>query len=138
VSELTERRKADRLAMCAQVSQLAALYGITARGALCYGPRAAAVDLTGPHGLSLTVRFDGTSPAVDTYVLSWYGVDEGVRLRPGKFASVNPFHGHKATDTAHGFAALLALLRTRFADIRDGSAFVLTEDLHLPEVSPGA
>jgi hypothetical protein len=136
VSELSARRKADRLAMCAQVSQLAGLHGITARGALCRGRRAVAVDLTGPHGLSLTVRFDGTSPGTDTFVLNWHGVDEGTRLRPGKFADVNPYHGRKATDVAHGFAELLAVLRTRFESIRDGSAFIVTEDVHLPEATP--
>jgi hypothetical protein len=38
--------------------------------------------------------------------------------------SVNPYHGHKATDVARGFRALYWLLERRFASIADGSAFV--------------
>lgn len=129
---LTERRKADRAKMAAQVAALAANHGITAR--IVSGehqrPRAMFVNLEGPHGLRLTVAFDGSSPQreADTYVLSWHGVERGWRLRPYVFGTrVNPFHGHKATDVAFGFPELVALLDRRLAAVADGTAFVQQE-----------
>jgi hypothetical protein len=128
MTELTERRKADRAEMARQVAALAREYGLTVHRARPEqrGTRQVDVELSGPHGLAVTVRFRGSSPQrePDTYVLSWYGVEEGTRLHPGMFGNVNPCYGHKATDVAHGFAQLLRILRERFAVIRDGSAFI--------------
>lgn len=126
---LTERRKADRAKMAAQVAELAAEHGIAAR--IVSGehqrPRAMFVNLEGPHGLRLTVAFDGASQQSrpDTYVLSWHGVGDGWRLNPAAFPRANMHHGRKATDIVYGFAGLLALLRRRFEAISDGSAFIL-------------
>jgi hypothetical protein len=137
MSELTERRKADRAVMVKQVAALAEGHGITAevrsggRGPLSDASRAVSVNLAGPHTLGLTVIFDGNSPQSepDTYVLSWHmrpRADEGKgrQLAPHAFGSVNSYHGHKATDVARGFAQLYYLLSRRFAAIADGSAFV--------------
>jgi hypothetical protein len=127
MTELTERRKADRTVMAAYAADLAREHGLTAEvHPEQDGTRRTSVDLAGPHGLRLTVKFDGSSPHTepDTYVLSWHGVDEGQRLAPGKFGSVNPVHGHKATDVARGFRELARLLAWRFECIADGSAFV--------------
>jgi hypothetical protein len=128
--ELTAARKADRAEMARQLADLAGEYGIAATVRPGYhGPRHTAVDLESPHGLGLTVNFDGNSPCgPDVFVLSWHlnfaAIDEGTRLHPGMFNGVNPYGGHKATDVAHGFDQLLRILRERFAVIRDGSAFV--------------
>jgi len=126
---LSASRKADRAVMALDVAELAREHGLTAE----YKPeqpgtRLAAVGIVGPHGLKLTVTFDGSSrraQAPDVHVLSWHGVDEGVRLNPRAFARVNTYHGHKATDVARGFAQLRNTLRQRFAAIADGSAFVI-------------
>jgi hypothetical protein len=123
---LTSRRKADRAEMSRQVAGLAAEYGLTAEQVTSTGMNS--VDLAGPHGLRLTVRFYGSStrggPDPDTFCLSWYGVEEGARLHPGMFGNVNKYHGSKATDVAVGFAQLLRILRERFAVIRSGTAFI--------------
>jgi hypothetical protein len=123
---LTERRKDDRALMAGHVAELARQYGLCAvvTGEQ-HGSRETSVDLTFPHGLKLTVKFRGRSHGAgpDTYVLSWHGVEDGWRLVPGAFGAVNTFHGHKATDVAHGFDSLLSLLERRFARITDGSAF---------------
>jgi hypothetical protein len=127
---LSERRKDDRALMAGHVAGLARMHGLSARiHPEKRGTRRTAVDLAGSHGLSVTVAFDGNSPhrldgGWDTYVLSWHGVEEGWRLHPDRFRSVNSYHGHKATDVVHGFTALQDLLRWRFATIADGSAFV--------------
>jgi hypothetical protein len=126
----TERRKADRAELARRVVDLAGEYQLAAwHSPEEPGSRQTDVDVKGPHGLKVTVRFDGYSPQrePDTYVLSWHGVDAGVRLNPGKFGNVNYAHGHKATDIVHGSGQLLALLRRRFASIRDDSAFVTGE-----------
>lgn len=122
---LSETRKADRATMVARVAALACKHGITAVRRLEEpGTRFTSVDLAGPHGLKLTVRFDGGSWQPGVYVLSWYGIEDSTRLRPGVFWDVNAFHGCKATDIACGFAQLETMLGERFAAIADGSAFV--------------
>lgn len=125
---MTERRKADRAIMAAQVAELARGYGLDARvvSGEHLRPRAMFVNLEGPHGLKLTVQFSGDSPhrEPDTYVLCWHGLETGWRLDPDRFGSVNPYHGHKATDVARGFGSLIGLLAMRFARIRDGRAFI--------------
>lgn len=124
MTELTERRKADRARMAGAVAELARTHGL---GVMVYpelpGTRRCSVDLHGPHGLGLTVSFDGASPqpVADTYVLSWHGSSR--RLRQAAFGSVNRHHGHKATDVARGFPELAALLARRLSAIAGGSAF---------------
>lgn len=127
MSDLTAARKADRETMAHRVVDLASEYRLAAwHRPEEAGTRRTSVDLASPHGLKLTVTFDGSTRELhrDVYVLSWYGVEDGTRLHPGMFGNVNPYHGHKATDVARGFAQLERTLRERFAVIRDGSAFV--------------
>jgi hypothetical protein len=121
---LTERHKADRALMAGTVAELAREHGLTAwvTGEQ-HGSRRTSVGLAGPHGLKLAMYFDGKSPQPDSYVLSWYGTEDGWRLNPGAFGNVNRFHGHKATDVAYDFNALVTKLGRRFAAIADGSAF---------------
>lgn len=122
--ELTARRKADRAVMARRVADLAGEYGLTAWETS--SPRCRGVEVSGPHGLKVTVRFDAGPGRADpdTYVLNWHGVEEGTRLDPCWFGSVNPYYGHKATDVARGFEALQDLLRQRFASVRDDYAFI--------------
>lgn len=127
---LTARRRADRAFMARQVVDLADEYKLAAwHKPEQPGTKRTDVDLECPRGLKVTVRFDGSRHATgpDTYVLSWHGVEDGTRLHPYRFSCVNPHHGHKATDVVTGFAALLRLLRERFAAIRDDSAFIIAE-----------
>jgi hypothetical protein len=125
VPELTVRRAADRAAMASQVAILAGRHGLLTRPVS--GPRMRGIEVSAPHGLQVTVKFEGSGPlAPDTYLLSWHGVEEGTRLHPGMFNQVNPYHGHKATDVATGFEQLTRILRERFTVIANGSAFVST------------
>lgn len=122
MSALSVTRKADRAVMAARVAELAGEYGLAAWQTS--GPRMRGVDVAGPHGLKLTVKFDGGSSQPDVYVLSWHGTEDGIRLNPARFGDVNSFHGHKATDVVHGFASLYDVLACRFLDISEGTAFV--------------
>lgn len=132
---LTERRKAGRAAMAGQVAELARQHGLTAIATgEQHGSRQTSVTLEAPHGLRLTIRFRGRSPQArpDTYVLSWYTnllQDDGWRLNPYRFGDVNPYHGSKATDLAHGFEDLCLLLDRRFRAIARGWAYLPPPDL---------
>jgi hypothetical protein len=127
---LSETRKADRAVMAAHVADLARMHGLSAEvRAGARGPRQVVAELAGPHGLQLAVRFDGDTPQCepDTYVLSWCmqpGKDDGYRLNPRVFESVNPYHGTKATEVANGYRELCELLSNRFAHIMGRTAFV--------------
>jgi hypothetical protein len=126
---LTERRKGDRAVMARYVAQLAEAYGLTAEVAPGLDKRELCVRLAGPHGLGLTVRFQGNSPQCepDTYVLSWHMTPwktDGYRLSPRVFEAVNPHHGCKATEVANGYRELCELLSNRFAHIMARTAFV--------------
>jgi hypothetical protein len=116
--------------MAGRVAQLALDHGLdNLTTGEQQGSRRTSVDVTGPHGLRLTMAFNGNGPhpQADTYVLSWYGVEPGWRLAPDAFGNVNPHHGHKATDVVHGFRSLENLLARRFAAIADGTAFLERE-----------
>lgn len=122
---LSATRKADRGVMALRLVDLAEDYRLAAWfRAEQPGTRRTSVDVAAGRGLKLTVTFRGRSADPDLFVLSWHGVEPGWRLNPGRFSSVNIYHGHKATDIVRGFTALEALLRLRFAAIADGSAFV--------------
>ncbi len=129
---LTERRKADRLVMAQYVAELAAGHGLRAQVRRLETKRMVLAGLEGPHGLRLTVRFQGNTPhaAVDTYVLNWHmlpGETDGYRLNPRVFEAVNPYHGCKATEVANGYRELTEVLGNRFAHIQGGTAFVRAE-----------
>jgi hypothetical protein len=137
LAALSARRKGDRQVMALRLVNLTGEYKLVANWIPeVKGSRRTHVDIEGPHGLKLSVRFDGNGSDPDTYVLSWHGVED-VRLAPGKFYSVNKFHGHKATDVAYGWAQLMNLLRRRFAAVRDGSAFE-PDAAHVATVAPDA
>lgn len=128
----TAQRKAERAAMALQVVDLASEHGLAAwHQPEQNGTRLTSVDLQGPHGLQVTVRFQGYpgGTARDTYVLSWHGVEDGWRLDPRAFQTVNKFHGRKATDVAHGFDTLYVLLDRRFRRISDGTAFITEQEI---------
>jgi len=132
VAELSERRQADRARMADAVARLASAHALSAEIVPgTPGKRCTEVRISGPHTLGLAVKFDGDSPhrEPDTHVLSWHmrpWADEGKgwALAPGAFRDVNPHTGTKATDVAHGWPHLLALLTRRFAAIESGAAFV--------------
>lgn len=131
MAELTERRKADRATMAAEVAGQAEQYGLAARVKTpgLFGERSIDVEISGPHTLGLTVTFDGSrNDRADTYVLSWHmrpwaAEGKGWQLAPHAFGDVSRFHSTKATDIVRGFPDLLALLIDRFRAIADGTAF---------------
>jgi hypothetical protein len=121
---MSVRRKADRAAMASQAAHLAFEFGLTVVHQIEEpDTRRTSVDVAGPHGLKVTVKFDGLARDPEIFLLSWHGVEDGWRLHPGMFGNVNDHHGRKATDVARGFAQLTRILGERFAVIADGTAF---------------
>lgn len=134
---LTERRKADRAKMVEGVRALAEELGIAAtirdRPYEDMFPQRVDCQISHARGLCLTVDFDGKSCQPDVHVLSWHmdwrvGREDGppdVWLEPAYWGRdrLNTHHFHKATDVAHGYAALLTLLRGRFEALNDGRAY---------------
>lgn len=127
---LSERRKADRMMMAEGVRALAERYGLEAvvkdkpYGDTMY-PQRIDCRLRHARGLCLTVDFDGKSCQPDVHVLSWHmNSDAGaVWLNPSMWGSINLFHFHKATDIAHGYEDLLAVLELRFGRLKSGDAY---------------
>lgn len=120
---LTERRKADREAMAAQLQALALQHGATARRCEFEGPREIALEIEAPGGLRVRVDLDGDSVQPDVHVLPWVCWAEGVRLAPG-FGTVNPHHGRKATHVARGWPGLRAEIERGLRAAADGTAYV--------------
>ena len=121
----TEKRKADRLAMAAELETL-----IVASGAqyerednCSYYPQAIRLHITANKGLQLTVDLDGKSCQPDVHVLSWHGLRGDDKLNSHTFGSVNTFHWGKATDVAYGFDALCSTLEDRLAKVQSSAAF---------------
>lgn len=123
----SEKRASDRNAMVHLVCAMCAEFSITHKVERPFlnNKRAVAVLIEAPHGLRLTLDFDGNSCQPNVFVMSWYTHYEYPRtkLSPAAFASVNPYHFGKATDVAEGFDNLRTVLRARFTAIKDGSAY---------------
>lgn len=126
---LTERRKADREKMAAEVSALAISLGakVEISNPAPLSPRGIWVEIEAPGGLSVTVDFDGQSCQPDVHVISWHMRPARNKARlapcfPG--GDVNPFHRQKATYIARGFDELCAHLREVLAMARDGSIYM--------------
>jgi hypothetical protein len=122
----SETRKADRQKMAALVIEQATRLGCKAyiEEALKDNPYVVWARIEAPGGLLLTVEFDGKSWQPNTHVLSWHMTfDSTRRLSPDYWPHLNTVHHHKATDVAHGFEALTALLERRLADAVAGTVY---------------
>lgn len=123
---LTEKRKANREAMAAEIAKLWTGDGFTCEWSLggSYDKRRLTLHLTGPRGIGLYLSFDGGSRQPGVYVLSWHMATDSTAKLTGIFDSVNQYHRQKATDTAHGFDDLKEVLARRIGQLQDGSAFL--------------
>ncbi len=133
--ELSEKRKKDRAQMVWHVTALCDEHRIEyeVEDGWLGNPRCTVVHIRAPHGLALSLDFDGASIQPDTFVLSWHfdsrGHDNEIRLDPDYWGRdhVNLCHGRKATDVCHGFEQLLYCLGLRFKAINNGKAYLHPE-----------
>lgn len=102
-----------------------------------------AVEITDARtGLSVSVDFDKGSIQPNVFVLSWHfhSSKRDHLVNPAVFHDHNPYHFRKATDVAHGWYNLKAILERRLKQIADGTATVPGEEATPPpakEVSDG-
>ena len=124
---LTERKKADRIAMGAALATMAHRYGAKCEvEELGTGRQHAVfVHITAPGGLEVRLSFEGGSVQPDVHVLPWVSWER--RLAPDFGPNVNPHHGAKSTHVAVGFDALLADVARALARAEDGTAYLTTE-----------
>lgn len=122
----TERRKADRLWMAAELRQRLAACGATIEDDPypTDDPRTVAF-LVRAGGAHARVEFSGDSWQPDVYVIPWC-IDRGAALRfdpscPG-FQEANPVHGHKCTKVYYGWDELRDQLEGDVRDLLDGLA----------------
>lgn len=119
MTELTERRKADREEMARQIRALCAELGAEVDETAL--PRGVALEIETPGGLCTHLMIEGDSCQPDVHVIPWF-TRGGARLAPA-FGEVNPHHFGKATHVAYGSTALLAELRRGLTMARDDSAY---------------
>ena len=125
---LTERKKADRIAMGAALATLAHRYGAKCEvEELGTGRQHGVfVRITAPGGLEVRLSFDGSSTQPDVHVIPWVSWERRLVLDFGP--SVNPHHGAKSTHVAVGFDALLADVTRALSRAEDGTAYLTLED----------
>lgn len=126
--ELTERRKADREEMAAQLVALALECGAHAYVDETWPEkRAIMVCVEAARGLGFSLDFDGTSVQPDTHVVSWHidGRKSDACLADAflSVGSLNTCHYGKATTIAHGMGELRHYVRAGLELAASGAAF---------------
>ncbi len=120
---LTERRKADRIEMAAQVRKLAVELGATVTDGLDLGPQCVTLEISHAGGAYLPLDFDGKSNQPDTYVACWNVRLDNPACFSHWFGDINPYHFRKSQFVARGFDALLARIRSDLECLNDGSGY---------------
>ena len=128
-TNLSESRAPDRKKMAAAIEQLVVECGSTftrQEGGSYPGPQCISIYIEAPQGLNLRVNFDGKSPQLNVYVLSWNMASRATRLLNNATfgGNVNPHHFSKATYVAYGFDDLCRQLRSGLLRAKDGSAYL--------------
>lgn len=130
---LSETRKKDRETMGKHIQDLAGRVApmhvlvhllLNRRGEDDY----ITVEIDGPHPLycRFDLRRSSRRDMDNVFVLSWFfrAASDNKRIAPDFAQDTNHFHGHKATDVAHGFENLMTILMDRFWKMEHGKAFV--------------
>ncbi len=123
----TEKRKADRAKMAAELIEVATKAGATAAIDTEWpSERAVMIRIVAACGLQLNIDFDGDSPQPDTHVLSWHisrDFDTCLADAFSRVGSVSTVHFHKATSIADGFDDLCRIVTNGLTLAADGTAF---------------
>ena len=123
MAALSQRRKADRLAMATGIARIAQKYGASCD----YEGDGTELNISAVHpsGLAVSLWLRSKSSQPDVHVIPWHMRFGEKRLSPS-FGDVNPHHFRKATHVQHGWDALAAEIERGFAAAADGSAFQTT------------
>jgi hypothetical protein len=118
---LSERRKADRIAMAKGIKEIAERYGATCEVEGAHDE--IHIVAIHPGGLQLTFWLERKSCQPDVHVIPWHIHYESDARLSTAFGSVNPYHFRKATHVAHGWKSLATEIDRGFAAAADGSAY---------------
>lgn len=113
---MDSRKKADRLAMAAELGRLS----VGCEFEVQFDKFDAVIWLRHPSGLRLATEITGRDMP-NVYVLSWVSVER--KLDPGVWHCINTVHFHKATDTCYGWDDLRDTVTRRLAQAADLTAF---------------
>lgn len=120
---LTERRKADREAMAAEIRALATELGATVEDGYAFDPQEIALEIHHAGGAYLPLDFDGKSCQPDVHVACWNVRSDSAACFSASFGDVNTYHFRKCQFVARGFASLLAQVRRDLEALNDGSGY---------------
>ena len=127
ISSLTEKRKADRLAMAQAVGDLARSFNCTVERTEDGVGRKHKIrlEIEAGRGLCLSVEFDVDSCQPDIYVVPWYttGKTKLALNFEQVGGEVNPHHFGKCTAVNYGWEQLFSSLKLGLEMARTGSAF---------------
>ena len=126
----TERRKADRAKMAAELAfrlrEAGAFVEIEPEGSNSICPRRIMLRVHaygGSRGASVGVDFDGETRQPDIHVVTWNTTGLACFSDAMGAASLNPYHFGKATRVCEGFEALTSELVCDVMRITSGEAF---------------
>ncbi len=144
---LTERRKADRMAMAREVADLCNEFGASCTlrdnathirpDGSCPGPDQRQRLILSIHldDAAVAIDFDGSPRRanLDVYCMPWnIALDDDKRFSAAfgtaAGAEVNPYHRRKCMGFAHGIDDLLRRLRAALECIASPEAFIRTEN----------
>lgn len=133
MKEPTEKRKADRLFMAAELEKLCGKHEVRfeRREGDFLSPRRIKFQLWVGEYLSVYLDFDGQSRSPDQYILHWMmnGVDQ-LYMDTSFFESVNKYHGQKATAMRCSFSGLCYHIETVIGGAANGTAFTTVEPIY--------
>lgn len=127
MTQLTERKKADREKMAAMLAEAVTTAGGQATIDLDWGDsRELMVRIVAPGGAYVNVDFDGSTIQPDVHVATW-NTPRGVFIHPA-MGDVNPHHYGKATRVEHGIDRLIARLVNDIEIFATGNGYLDHDD----------
>ena len=133
MKEPTEKRKADRLYMAAELEKLCARLGVRLQriDGGDFTPRRIKLELWIGKYLHVYLNFDGHSSSPDVHIMHWTmnGVSE-LYMNTFFFESVNEYHGQKATVIKSSFSGLCEHIEAVVEGAANGTAFTTVEPIH--------
>ncbi len=121
--KLTEKRKADRAKMADLLESAMIEAGASVTRPEPLGDREIRLEVQVPGGAYIGVDFDGHSSQPDVHVITWNTQSDSLFAFSAAMGSVNEFHFNKASRVAHGFDALLSVLRRDVALLLEGRGY---------------
>lgn len=123
-TQLTERRKADRIEMARLVRMLAESFGATVTDEEpLRESKEIRLRIIHKGGATIGLDFDGKSCQPDVHVACWNVRSDSPACFSNSFGDINRYHHRKSQFVAHGFNALLMQLTRDLKKLNSGEAY---------------